>query len=76
MTGFRLQKWTAPSGVQVLCVTTLFFFQDSSLFGLGDAFKDSCGTDKDTCMSLLSLQLLVLMIAKPMPKFFYDMVWP
>ncbi|OQR67072.1 hypothetical protein BIW11_13744, partial [Tropilaelaps mercedesae] len=49
---------------------------DGSLFDLGDDFKDSCGTDKDTCMSLLSLQLLVLMIAKPLPKFFYDMVWP
>ncbi|XP_022659690.1 anoctamin-7-like isoform X2 [Varroa destructor] len=49
---------------------------NGSLFNLGDDFKDSCGTDKDTCMSLLSLQLLVLMIVKPLPKFFYDMVWP
>lgn len=52
------------------------YFQNGSLFNLGDDFKDSCGTDKDTCMSLLSLQLLVLMIVKPLPKFFYDMVWP
>lgn len=49
----------------------------SGLFGLGDQFKDRCGhPGRDTCMSLLSLQLLILMIVKPFPKFCYDVIWP
>ncbi|KAH8042642.1 hypothetical protein HPB51_024874 [Rhipicephalus microplus] len=39
--------------------------------------KDRCGhPGRDTCMSLLSLQLLILMIVKPFPKFCYDVLWP
>ncbi|KAK8766436.1 hypothetical protein V5799_006784 [Amblyomma americanum] len=49
----------------------------SGLFGLGDQFRDRCGhPGRDTCMSLLSLQLLILMIVKPFPKFCYDVIWP
>ncbi|CAN7977564.1 unnamed protein product, partial [Ixodes persulcatus] len=49
----------------------------SGLFGLGDQFRDRCGhPGRDTCMSMLSLQLLILMIVKPFPKFCYDVVWP
>ncbi|XP_049268170.1 anoctamin-7-like [Rhipicephalus sanguineus] len=57
---------------------TAFFREGrSGLFGLGDQFKDRCGhPGRDTCMSLLSLQLLILMIVKPFPKFCYDVLWP
>ncbi|KAM7291444.1 anoctamin-7 [Ixodes scapularis] len=57
---------------------TAFFREGrSGLFGLGDQFKDRCGhPGRDTCMSMLSLQLLILMIVKPFPKFCYDVVWP
>ncbi|XP_064481991.1 anoctamin-4-like [Ornithodoros turicata] len=60
-----------------LFYTAFFREGHSGLFGLGDDFKDRCGhPGRDTCMSLLSLQLLILMIVKPFPKFCYDVLWP
>uniref|UniRef100_A0A7M5WJ25 Anoctamin n=2 Tax=Clytia hemisphaerica TaxID=252671 RepID=A0A7M5WJ25_9CNID len=54
-----------------------FFRQRTSegVFNLGTEYSDSCGDNND-CMSLLSLQVAVLMIAKPMPKFFSDIILP
>ena len=54
------------------------FDQDTftdGLFGLGPAYQDSCGTDND-CMAMLSLQVLILMLAKPFPKFLKDIILP
>ncbi|XP_035216558.1 anoctamin-9-like [Stegodyphus dumicola] len=40
-------------------------------------YTDNCGhEDNANCMSLLSFQLLVLMIVKPFPKFAKDVIWP
>ena len=54
-----------------------FLIQRTStgVLNLGSEYSDSCGTDND-CMSLLSLQVGVLMVAKPMPKFFSDLILP
>ncbi|CAD5118244.1 DgyrCDS6968 [Dimorphilus gyrociliatus] len=45
------------------------------IFGLGEKYTDSCGTDNN-CMAMLSLQVLVLMIVKPLPKFLKDIILP
>ncbi|XP_071481408.1 anoctamin-7-like [Diadema antillarum] len=52
------------------------FFRDqssSSFLGI-DGLKDSC-TDNN-CMSMLSLQVFVLMLIKPFPKFIKDIILP
>lgn len=46
---------------------------DDGLFGLGPEYQDSCGTSGN-CMAMLSLQVLVLMLAKPAPKFLKDVL--
>ncbi|PAA53559.1 hypothetical protein BOX15_Mlig000472g1, partial [Macrostomum lignano] len=51
------------------------FMPPNGIFGLGKEFVDTCGTDGN-CMSMLSLQVLILMIAKPMPKLLMDHVIP
>ena len=58
-------------------LVSIFCIQRTStgVFNLGSEYSDSCGTDND-CMSLLSLQVGILMIAKPMPKFFSDLILP
>ncbi|CAD5123862.1 DgyrCDS12169 [Dimorphilus gyrociliatus] len=48
-------------------------YGDNGMFGMGSSYSDSCGTDNN-CMAMLSLQLLVLMILKPFPKFFKDVL--
>uniref|UniRef100_A0A1I7U4D8 Anoctamin n=1 Tax=Caenorhabditis tropicalis TaxID=1561998 RepID=A0A1I7U4D8_9PELO len=48
--------------------------QPNGLFGLGEAFKDTCVDD--TCSSLLALQLLTHTLIKPVPKFLKDVVIP
>ena len=50
-------------------------FGDDGLWGLGQEYQDSCGVTND-CMSMLSFQVFVLMLAKPMPKFISDLVLP
>ncbi|EDV20574.1 uncharacterized protein TRIADDRAFT_60984 [Trichoplax adhaerens] len=62
--------------------TSLFYIaffrkdiQRAGLFNLGTQYRDSCGTDDD-CMSLLTIQVAVLLIVKPMPKFFRDIILP
>ncbi|XP_075255533.1 anoctamin-7-like isoform X2 [Convolutriloba macropyga] len=44
------------------------------ILGLGHKFTDEC--PNDNCMSELALQTLVLMAAKPVPKFCYDIILP
>ncbi|XP_065059124.1 anoctamin-7-like [Rhopilema esculentum] len=54
------------------------FFRERTkdgILGKGDKYTDSCGTAND-CMSLLSLQVGILMLMKPMPKFCTDVVAP
>lgn len=47
------------------------------IFGLGSQYKDTCGDlDTSTCMPMLSFQVLVLMLLKPLPKFIGDVVIP
>ncbi|XP_023221266.1 anoctamin-7-like isoform X1 [Centruroides sculpturatus] len=57
-----------------------FFRKDlgeNGMFGMGKEYQDNCGDqDNDNCMSLLSFQLLVLMIMKPVPKFTSDIIIP
>jgi len=37
---------------------------------------DNCGENNASCMSMLSFQVLVLILAKPIPKFLVDIVLP
>lgn len=57
-----------------------FFRKDlggNGIFGMGREYQDNCGKqDQDNCMSLLSFQVLVLMIMKPIPKFIKDIIIP
>ncbi|XP_022098902.1 anoctamin-4-like isoform X2 [Acanthaster planci] len=48
--------------------------EDGILY-LGKQYEDSCGDD-NICMPLLSLQVFVLMIVKPFPKFLKDIIIP
>ncbi len=48
--------------------------QPNGLFGWGDKYKDTC--ERGTCLSMLSLQVFVLMLTKPLPKFANDIVLP
>ncbi|XP_071950659.1 anoctamin-7-like isoform X2 [Antedon mediterranea] len=61
--------------------TSLFyiaFFRDlttdDGFLNMGDKFMDPCADDN--CMSLLSLQVFVLMLMKPFPKFLKDLIIP
>ncbi|XP_060551191.1 anoctamin-4-like isoform X4 [Ruditapes philippinarum] len=44
------------------------------IFGLPDEYNDKC--EGDSCMSQLSFQVCILMLAKPLPKFLKDIVLP
>ncbi|ESN98940.1 hypothetical protein HELRODRAFT_162412 [Helobdella robusta] len=47
------------------------------LFGLGSKYNDNCGESSDvSCMPMLSFQILTLMLMKPLPKFFTDLLLP
>lgn len=50
-------------------------FGDSGILGLGTKYRDNCGNDGN-CMSMLSLQVLVLIVMKPMPKIVTDVILP
>lgn len=49
---------------------------DGGVFDLGPEYNDSCGVESGSCMSQLSFQVLVLMLAKPIPRFLMDIVLP
>ena len=49
-------------------------FDTFGVFGLGEEYADEC--DGGSCMSQLSFQILVLMLVKPFPKFFKDIILP
>ncbi|KAK3592836.1 hypothetical protein CHS0354_028912 [Potamilus streckersoni] len=58
------------------CFYIAFFrgrFDDSGLMSLGIQYQDDC---EGTCMSQLSFQVLILMVSKPLPKFFSDVILP
>ena len=59
-----------------LTVYILFLqkFDSLGVFGLGSEYKDEC--EGGNCMSQLSFQVLILMLAKPFPKFFKDIILP
>ncbi|PIK39383.1 putative anoctamin-4 isoform X3 [Apostichopus japonicus] len=44
------------------------------LFDMGPEYEDSC--DNNNCMAMLSLQVFVLMVVKPCPRFFKDIIVP
>ncbi|XP_077983931.1 anoctamin-4-like isoform X2 [Glandiceps talaboti] len=54
------------------------FFREQTTSGgildMGPGYEDSC--TNDNCMSMLSFQVLVLMLLKPLPKFFKDVIMP
>lgn len=50
-------------------------FGSYGMWGMGEEYQDSCGVNNN-CMSMLSFQVLVLMLAKPLPKFISDLVIP
>ena len=41
----------------------------------GSEYSDGCGENND-CMTMLSLQVAMLMILKPLPKLFSDSILP
>ncbi|KAJ8028117.1 Anoctamin-7 [Holothuria leucospilota] len=47
---------------------------EGGLFDMGPEFEDTC--DDNNCMAMLSLQVFVLMVMKPCPKFFKDIIVP
>lgn len=49
--------------------------KESGVIGKGENYSDECGENND-CMSLLSLQVAMLMIMKPLPKLFSDVIKP
>lgn len=51
-----------------------FFQRFGGIFGKPDEYNDKC--EGDSCMSQLSFQVCVLMLAKPLPKFFKDIILP
>lgn len=56
----------------------IFFFQntkDSGVINKGQNYSDECGENND-CMTLLSLQVAMLMLMKPLPKLFTDVIKP
>lgn len=62
--------------------TSLFYIaffrqgtKESGVIGKGENYSDECGENND-CMSLLSLQVAMLMIMKPLPKLFSDVIKP
>lgn len=60
------------------CTVTYAVFQrfDQGIFGLGEEYNDKCEGDTGNCMSQLSFQVLVLILAKPIPRFLLDIVLP
>ncbi|XP_071847241.1 anoctamin-7-like isoform X4 [Apostichopus japonicus] len=54
------------------------FFREQTtqggLFDMGPEYEDSC--DNNNCMAMLSLQVFVLMVVKPCPRFFKDIIVP
>ena len=44
------------------------------MFGLGSQYQDNCAGSN--CMSLLSLQVFVTMIIKPIPTIFSTIIHP
>ncbi|KAK3099640.1 hypothetical protein FSP39_007371 [Pinctada imbricata] len=58
------------------CFYIAFFrgrFDTGGIFDLGPKYTDKC---EGTCMSQLSFQVLTLMLTKPLPKLFSDVVLP
>ena len=60
--------------------SVLFYFltqdtKDTGVIGKGANYSDECGENND-CMTLLSLQVAMLMIMKPLPKLFSDVIKP
>ncbi|GAB1601591.1 hypothetical protein Ahia01_000437500, partial [Argonauta hians] len=53
------------------------FFRDrylpDGIMGMGSNYQDKC---EGSCMSQLSIQVMVLMLTKPIPKFLKDVVTP
>jgi hypothetical protein len=47
----------------------------NGIFGLGAEYRDTCGEDGN-CMAMLSFQVLILMLTKPIPKFLKDIILP
>lgn len=74
--------------VAVFCIICLHntcppIFQQypDGIFGLGPEYQDNCGKEengdlKSSCMPMLSLQVLILMVLKPLPKFLKDVILP
>ena len=60
-----------------LMVAVLWFqgTAGSGILGFGQRYNDACG-DSNDCMMLLSLQVAMLMIMKPLPKLLSDVVLP
>jgi hypothetical protein len=46
----------------------------NGLFGLGPVYTDSC--TNSNCMSLLSVQVLILLLLQPLPRFFTTVILP
>lgn len=43
-------------------------------FNLGAEYIDKC--NRDNCMELLTIQVFVMLLAKPFPRFLLTVIWP
>ena len=67
-----------PGTIVKVDICKIFFMLQKGTFeegilNLGEKYQDTCGEDNN-CMAMLSFQVLVLMLAKPVPKFFKDVI--
>lgn len=71
---FQCCAYTLRIVLHLVCLC----WQDTAsegILGFGPSYNDTCGADND-CMTLLSLQVAMLMIMKPLPKVFSDIIVP
>ena len=61
------------------CLFFVFFCHQGTksegILGFGSSYDDACGELND-CMTLLSLQVAMLMVMKPLPKLCTDVILP
>jgi hypothetical protein len=46
----------------------------NGMFGLGQEYQDKCETGN--CMALLTIQVLIVLLVKPLPSFLTTVLWP
>lgn len=58
-----------------LCIEYKFKIEyTNGLFNLGPEYQDKCETGN--CMALLTIQVLIVLLVKPLPSFLTTVIWP